>query len=277
MGTIIMGTKLFQLQLDQSIVNCGMSYIFKLENGDFFIIDGGYFTPNEEVKLFEFLSNHSDGKPHIKGWLFTHAHQDHIGCFMEFIEKYHNDVKIDSLYYNFQPTKHRFALGSWKKKSNDLATIKHFYKVIAKYQHLFSIHTLRTNEEFFIDELKIEVLYTADNLYPKKASFNDYSAVTKITVNETELLFLGDVQTEGSKYLLENQLDKLKSDFVQVAHHGFNGATKELYEAISPKFAFFPTPDYEFERKKTSEVNSFIIDIAEKCYISGYGTTELEL
>lgn len=272
-----MSTKLFQLQLDQSIVNCGMSYVFKLENGDFFIIDGGYFTPNEEVKLYDFLCNHSNGKPHIKGWLFTHAHQDHIGCFMDFIERYHKDVEIDKLYYNFQPTKHRFAFGSWKKKSNDLATIKQFYKVIKKYQHLFDIHTLRTNEQIDIDELKLDILYTADNLYPKKASFNDYSAVTKITVNGVELLFLGDVQTEGSKYLLEHQLDKLKSDIVQVSHHGFNGATKELYKAISPKIALFPTPDYEYDKKKTSEVNSYIISITDKQFVSGYGTIEFEL
>lgn len=272
-----MGTKLFQLQLDQSIVNCGMSYIFKLEDGNFFIIDGGYFTPNEEVKLYDFLCRNCDGNPHIKGWLFTHAHQDHIGCFMEFIEKYHNDIEIDCLYYNFQPTKHKFALGNWKKKSNDLATIKRFYKIIKEYNHLFDIHTLRTNEKIIIDELQIDVLYTADNLYPKKASFNDYSAVTKFTVNETELLFLGDVQAEGSKYLLENQMNKLKSDIVQVSHHGFNGATKELYKAIAPKIALFPTPDYEFEKKKESEVNSYIIDITEKQYVSGFGTIELEL
>lgn len=274
-----MSTRIFQLKLDQSIVNCGMSYVIKLNSGDFFIIDGGYFTPNEDKRLYDFLCKQSDGSPHIKGWMFTHAHQDHIGCFMEFIEHYHNDVTIDTLYYNFQPTRHKFALGSWKKKSNDLATIKQFYKIIKKHNHLFNIHTLKTNEAIMIDELCLDVLYTQENLYPKKASFNDYSSVVMISTNNTRLLILGDVQAEGSQYLLENKMDKLKADIVQVSHHGFNGATKELYKAISPKIALFPTPDYEFERISKNEVNSYILNEIgiEKYYVSGYSTTELEL
>lgn len=255
-----MSTKLYQLQLDQSIVNCGMSYVFKLESGEYFIIDGGYFTPNEDTKLYNFLTKNTEGKPHIKGWMFTHAHQDHIGCFMEFIEKYHNDVEIDSLYYNFQPTNHKFALGSWKKKSSDLATIKQFYKIIDKYSEYFNIHTLKTNEQFFINELEINVLYTADDLYPTKASFNDYSAVVKIKCNDTEILFLGDAQKEASRILLNTQKNNLHADIMQVAHHGFNGATKELYEAIKPNIALFPTPDYEFEKIKSSPVNSYILN-----------------
>lgn len=114
-----MGTLLYQLEMDQSLVNCGMSYVFRLKNGDWFITDGGYFTDGEEDRLFELLSSCGNAKPRIRGWLFTHAHQDHIGCFINFIEKYSDKVIIDKLYYNFQPTHHRFATGSWKKKSND--------------------------------------------------------------------------------------------------------------------------------------------------------------
>lgn len=272
-------SKLFQLQLNQSIVNCGMSYVFLLDSGEFFIIDGGYFTPGEDERLYDFLCSECDGKPHIKGWLFTHAHQDHIGCFMDFIEKYHDDAIIDKLYYNFQPTKHRYALGDWRKKSNDLATIKQFYKIIEKYKNYFEIHTLKTNEELKIGELDIKVLYTADDLYPKEASFNDYSAVVKIKVKGSEILFLGDIQNEGSKILLDTQIDNLKTKIVQVSHHGFNGASKDLYKAIAPKILLFPTPSDEFEKNKSSEVNSFILNELgiEKCYISGYGSNEFEL
>lgn len=274
-----MSTDLYQLQLDQSIVNCGMSYVFKLNNGDFFIIDGGYFTPNEDKRLFDFLCEHCSGKPHIKGWLFTHAHQDHIGCFMDFIEKYHDNVDIDTLYYNFQPTNHRFAHGDWREKCNDLATIKQFYKIIKKYGDYYTIHTLKTNEHITIDELEMDVLYTADDLYPQKASFNDYSAVVSIEVNDKKLLFLGDVQEEGSRILLETQESRLKSDIAQLAHHGFNGATKELYKAINPQILLIPTPDYEFNEKKNSDVNHYVLNElnVKEYYVSGFGTSKIVL
>lgn len=271
--------KLWQLCLDNSLVNCGMSYVFCLDNGEFFIIDGGYFTPGEEDRLFDFLKERCSCKPVVAGWLFTHAHQDHIGCFIDFLEKYHNDVEIKTLYYNFQPTDYASATGDWREKSNDLATVKHFYEVIEKYNSYFDIHTLKTNEELFINELKFKVLYTADDLYPREASFNDYSAVTKFEVNGRSILFLGDVQKEGSRILLDTQIKELKSDIVQVSHHGFNGATIELYKAISPKVALFPCPDYEFIVKKDSQVNSYIInDLGiDKYIVSGYGTKEIPL
>ncbi len=41
--------RLDQLALDHSLVNCGMSYVFLLEDGSFFLIDGGYFTPGEAI------------------------------------------------------------------------------------------------------------------------------------------------------------------------------------------------------------------------------------
>lgn len=274
-----MSTMLFQLELDQSLVNCGMSYIYQLASGSFIIIDGGYFTPGEEDRLFSLLSQLSSGRPHIKGWFFSHAHQDHIGCFINFIEKYHDKADIDELFYNFQPTRHRFAPGDWQKKSNDLATIKHFYKVIKKYSSFFSIHTLKTDECFAIEELKFEVLYTQENLYPEKASFNDYSAVFSVEYGNQKTIFLGDIQSKGSAFLLEHKSGKLKADIVQFSHHGFNGATKELYAAIDPSVILFPAPDFEYEKNCRNDVNSYALNDlnVRETIISGYGDAALTL
>lgn len=274
-----MNTVLYQLELDQSIVNCGMSYVFVLDDGSFFIIDGGYFTPGEDDRLFSFLKEKAGGRPHIRGWFFSHAHQDHIGCFLDFIEKYHDEADIDTLYYNFQPTRHRFAVGSWKKKSNDLATVKHFYKTIKKYSDYFKIHTVKTDEKFSVNELNIEVLYTQENLYPVKASFNDYSAVISVSVQGQKILFLGDVGKSGSEYLIKNKKDKLKSDIVQMSHHGFNGADKDVYSAASPSVLLYPAPDYEFEKTDKNEVTEYVLgelNISE-VFVSGYGDCELVL
>ncbi|MGN1203185.1 MAG: hypothetical protein ACI4RF_07795, partial [Eubacterium sp.] len=73
--------ELYQLSLDQSEVDCGMSYVIKLCDGSFFIIDGGYFSKGECDRLYNFLCEHSGDKITISGWFCSHAHKDHFGCF----------------------------------------------------------------------------------------------------------------------------------------------------------------------------------------------------
>ena len=45
-------TALYQIDLDNRRVNCGMTYIFQLADGRFFILDGGYFTFSECDRLY---------------------------------------------------------------------------------------------------------------------------------------------------------------------------------------------------------------------------------
>lgn len=269
-----MSVTLYQLELRQSVVNCGMSYVFRLADGSFFLIDGGYFTEGEADELFAFLKASGGEKPVIRGWLFTHAHQDHIGCFMDFVLRHLEEVVIEGLYYNFQPVDLSKAKGDPRKKSNDIATVREFYGILENRCGDLPVTKLRTGDVLRFGELELEVLYTADDILPLETSFNDYSCVTKATVGGQSVLFLGDVQENGSAWLLEHQKDKLKSDFVQAAHHGFNGATEELYRAIGANVALFPCPDFEFEKNRTGSVNSCILSLAKEYYVSGYGTDE---
>ena len=57
------------------------------------------------------------------------------------------------------------------------------------------------------------------------------------------LIILGDLGAEGGRRLLEKGYD-LKADAVQMAHHGQNGVEEDVYQAIQPKWAFWPTPDW---------------------------------
>ena len=270
-----MSVTLYQLELRQSVVNCGMSYVFQLADNSFFLIDGGYFTKGEADGLFAFLTAHSSGqKPVIRGWLFTHAHQDHIGCFMDFVLRHLDKVVIEGLYYNIQPIDFSKAKGDPRKKSNDIATVREFYDILETRCADIPVTKLNTGDTFRFGELEIEVLYTADDILPLETSFNDYSCVTKVTVNGQSILFLGDVQEKGSAWLLEHKRDKLKSDFVQVAHHGFNGATEALYRAVGADVALFPCPDFEFEKNRTGNINRCVLAMAKEYYVSGYGTDE---
>ena len=126
-----MKTTLYQLELDYSNIDCGMSYVFHLQDGRFFIIDGGYFTPGEEDRLYGFLKERCKGEPVIAGWFFSHAHDDHIGNFIQFMHKYKEQVQIEQLIYNFQSIDLPDADCDWK--SSGPAIVKEFYRTVREY------------------------------------------------------------------------------------------------------------------------------------------------
>lgn len=98
-------TLLTQLKLSSKEVTEGMSYIYRLCDNTFFLIDGGWPESDYEEadKLYQLLCKQSGQTENITiaGWLFTHAHGDHIGTFNDFIEKYSDQVNIKQLIYNF--------------------------------------------------------------------------------------------------------------------------------------------------------------------------------
>lgn len=272
---------LHQLELDQSLVNCGMSYVFHLRDGGFFLIDGGYFTPGDEDSLYAFLRGLAKGVPHIAGWFFSHAHQDHIGNFISFLTRYHDRFTLGSLLYNFQPMDFSALAPEADWRGSDLATIRAFYEAVRQYAPAVPIRTLHTGDRLAFGDLALEALYTHEDLDTTNAKFNDHSTVIRATVSGQSILFLGDVGEEGSRILLRNP-DRLRGDIVQVSHHGFPGATRALYEAIGAKIALWPTPAYELERlvaDETIPVNRYLWSAAAiaEHIVSGHGDAALAL
>ena len=251
-------TTFYQLKLDQSIVDCGMSYVFHLTSNHFFMIDGGYFTPGEAEHLLSFLKQKCSGKPVIDGWFFSHAHQDHIGVFINMMEKYRDEIEVRDLIFTFQPLDLPETSEGWDATSNDLATVRKFYEVLDRYCRDIPVRTPHTGDCWNIGELQLEILYTYENM-DGESTFNDHSTVLKVTCEGQSILFLGDVFKKGSSYMLTNKADKLRAMFVQVAHHGFKGATKELYQAADPQIALWPTAEYRMDCILAMEADRYLL------------------
>jgi len=274
-----MQTTLYQLELDYRNIDCGMSYVFHLRDGRFFIIDGGYFTQGEEDRLYDFLKERCDGgMPVVAGWFFSHAHQDHVGCFINFLWKYRSRVTIEKLIYNFQPVDFSNIHGDWK--SSDPATVKEFYRTVDETCGGIPVITPHTGDVFQIGEITVEVLYTQEDLYPKKAAFNDYSTVIMTQVCGQRILWLGDIYKQGSRILLRKKKGSLACDIVQVAHHGFGGATRALYAKTRARVALWPTAEYCMEKitcARNNKANAFLLNNVQEHLVSGHGTVMLPL
>ena len=72
-------------------------------------------------------------------------------------------------------------------------------------------------------------------------------------MNGKSILFLGDMSSEGGKRLLQYEKDDLKADIVQMAHHGQAGVDEDVYKAISPSIALWPTPKWLYNQSDDSQ------------------------
>ena len=68
-----------------SLEDFGMSYVIRLSDGRFIVIDGGRELQPDCDRLFQVLKKGSDNpKPIIAAWIMTHPHSDHFHCFIPF-------------------------------------------------------------------------------------------------------------------------------------------------------------------------------------------------
>jgi len=269
--------------------DCGMSYIVRLTDGTFLVVDGGVGTDKIAEDLYDTLKQYNvlGGKPVIACWIFTHAHSDHIGAFRSFTNEYFDKVTLQSVMYSF-PTEEQSLIhgGSWVVSAQ-----QSFRNYITEYGRGIPVYKARTGQHYQFAGCKLEMLFTfEDYTQPKQLTyFNDSSIVFRITLTDTEsntqsFMMLGDCSESSAPILVARYGSYLQSDAVQVAHHGYAGGTAALYDAISAAVVFWPCPLYapkdnskRFNNPKWSKVTRVMLgqDYAEVLYVAGLGDTVL--
>lgn len=206
-----------------------MGYLLKTNTGKLIVIDGGTIEDTEQ--LIEQINKNGNK---VDYWFLTHAHDDHVGAFTQIVNN--TNIEIKNIYVSVN----EFA---WyeQNESNRIEFTKTFLDALAKEKSKVIEPAL--NEKIEIDNIEIEILGIKNPEITENAG-NEQSMVFTINTGKTKLLFLGDTGIKSSEKLLTNQKEKLKSDIVQMAHHGQAGATKELYEMIQPKICLWPTPEW---------------------------------
>ena len=64
-------------------------------------------------------------------------------------------------------------------------------------------------------------------------------------------MFLGDMGWEpGTRLIRMWNYKELKSDVVQMAHHGQDGVEENLYQVLHPEICFWPAPDWLWDNMK---------------------------
>ena len=265
--------------------NSGMGYIIRLADGSFIIVDGGYNTETHAKNLYDVLVYQNGGEEDIviAAWIFTHAHDDHVGAFKAFTRSYAEKVTVERFIYNF-PTEEEATNGG--QSSPDLEAVKN---AMSKYDGAITV-VAHAGQVFSIRNAKVNILFTWDMMQPCTLDYyNGCTMIFNVVAEGKTIMFLGDAG--GDSAHSTNELAKvmeiysattLKADILQASHHGLDSAneTEALYGLIAPDYVFVPCASMYTRVDGTyirlEEKAAWKISGAEK-YLAGSGVTVMTL
>ena len=211
----------------------GLSLVIRLADGSFIVIDGGHDSAQDSDKLYNVLKKQSEGRDIvITAWIFTHDHGDHTGFFKKFCQSYASKVTVERFIYNFPSLSELGANATGLVGSN-----------ISKYFKKSEVVKAHPGQEFYLRNAKIDILFTNDvwdhNAQALKTQ-NEASLVFTVELEGKKLMILGDhYEDRGTLQNLYND-ETLKSDIMQVSHHGISNCGTNLYPIIAPEWALWP-------------------------------------
>lgn len=205
-------------------------YTIQDTHGHLIVVDGGWDDNADTVhKTIVSLGGH------VHAWILTHPHQDHIGAFCQLYGTA-DDITIDKIY-------------AVKMASPKLCLENAPWDSVEIYKKFLSmdipqLQYLHTGDTLHIFKLKLEVLSAYEKKIDALSSdlINDGSMMFKIYGQEESMLFCSDVGKSISDYLKGKYAKILKSDYLQMGHHGNGGLKKDFYKIVNPDVAFFDAP-----------------------------------
>ena len=236
----------------------GMSYVITLEDGRFVIIDGGYEQDNH--LLYNYLvdnNKRSDGKIVIAAWIFTHSHADHYGAHKSFTATYANKVQVEYFVAN---TGTAAIYGG----DHDTYLEIDLPKAVAKHYPGAKIIKPHTGQILKFCNVEFEILHTIEDYVPGMMySENNATMVFRATINGQKILFMGDGEQDLSKRVLNHYGTYLKSDFLQVNHHGYSGGRVDLFRVVDPTYSMWTTSQKAFVKRVSGVKYEWIGDALE--------------
>lgn len=222
-----------------------LSIVIKSPHGKLIVVDGGWEA--DATKLTELILQQG-GK--VDAWLITHPHEDHVGALCAILNDASRKIKIDKIYSSL-------ATPDWYRQVSPTGAgiADQLLSAFTKLPVGTVTNNIGRGTEINIDDVNIRVLnnrgvYTYNGV-------NNSSLVYKIRVSGQSILILGDLAYDGGKDLIKScTAAELKSDIVQMAHHGQQGVDQDAYALIAPTTCLWPSPAWLWDNDNGGGVGS---------------------
>lgn len=231
--------------------DCGMAYIIRTGDGGFVLIDGNIGEYDEPDRIMELIDsqNVTGQKPRIAAWFITHQHDDHFRGFVNFCRAYGDRVTIEKVIYGFPEPERGLGGGD----------ITNFNAVIAERAETETVKP-KSGDRYTFADATFDVLFTYEDLDPDPiAGINNTSHVTRMELAGHRVMWLGDIERQAADNICARYSEAdLKCDVMQVAHHGYTGASDQLYRLIDPEVILWPCPDFWYHPGCVWKCNDYI-------------------
>ena len=216
----------------------GLGLIIRLPDGRFIIHDGGYAGEDRVYKALRDLE--PEGKIVIAAWFISHPHIDHYGAFTDFLLNHgaDKDIVLERIMLNFAAPEKYVALEVYGDTTEDVVYIHNTIHENAPEVPVLKVHT---GQHIDFGEATVEILYTIEDHMPEELrNINDSSMAMRMTLGGESFMILADTGYYSGPILDNMWGDYLKSDILQVAHHGQWPSVESIYHNIAAEVVIVP-------------------------------------
>lgn len=299
------GLSVSENKSDVGYYNTGLSYILRLSDGSFIIIDGGdSAAANDHAgRIYSILKYYAPDKENIRiaAWIITHPHSDHARAFLEFCGSFLGDstykVTLEKVVANIPNYEDIMASLSNTHLLINSSLRNSFAACKTRGTDIYKAHT---GQVYNFCGATVELFYTYDVSMPQKLAKgmdNTFSLGFMISFEGEKFLINGDMTSIGIIAVNQMYGANLKCDFVQVPHHGtvsnFKSSTNPEKQAnnfeqlikfytdyTKPSYVLWPSTrtgkDYYLNETLDENPNSVLKTIVpiENIYANGHNIKE---
>lgn len=224
--------------LQVTMINTGCAFLIRLEDGRFVVYDGGVNEDTQSMYDQIKAQNVRGGKPVIAAWFISHHHGDHVGGFLNFMNRYKNEVVVESIVTNI-PGEYMLS-GIIDGDNYEYGWITNLYQNAKKYMPSVKFVIAHAGQRFAFAGLDVDVLYTPENYYGGKMTYGNHEVTMySFTMPAGRMIFTGDALSENCKIAAAIYGNELKADVVQYAHHGAQGGEPGFYALVGAKYGIW--------------------------------------
>ncbi len=269
----------------------GLCLLFRLADGRFVIVDGSFNRAENANTLVSIIKeqakDYATGKNiKIAAWFVSHAHSDHDGVLKSQNSLFRN-FTVERVIANFMTDEERERSisssysGNWSSGEGGSDDADRSAAAALGAQFV----VCHVGQQFHFADTVFEILYTVESYGPNIVNALNTSTIlvraitTDSKGNSTSTMVMGDCTGPAMAICNKMYGNDMRSQIVQVAHHGYttwgnDSAMATAYKFMAPEIVLWPQGANAFPNYKEKSYNKVLWDGTnknfQKLYVAGW-------